>query len=49
MRYTDLTNEELQAFVDMAKMLTDGKITASRFIAFFTQLEKTVDARKVLA
>lgn len=45
MRYTDLTNDELDAFLDMSKMLTEGNITAKRYIQFFTELEKAVTLR----
>jgi hypothetical protein len=45
MRWTDLNNEELDLFVDMAKSLKAGIITASKFVEFYTNLEKNVFER----
>lgn len=45
MRYTDLTNDELELFVDYAKLLSMGIITANKFITFFNELQKQVEDR----
>lgn len=48
MRYTDLTNDELDAMVEMSKLLSKGQITVSRYLRFFNELQRLVLQRKQL-
>jgi len=46
MKWTDLTTNELEDFVLMAKLLQKGEITAGRFVVFMNNLEKQVSKRE---
>lgn len=46
MKWTDLTNIELDQLLAFAKSLSDGEITAKMFVVFYKHLEKAVEERK---
>lgn len=46
MRYTDLTNDELDSFLEMSKLLSRKEITCGKFIEFFNELQYNVLTRK---
>lgn len=48
MRYTDLTNEELDALVEMARATANKIVSQCGFSIFMRGLERDVDIRKML-